>query len=170
MRTFIYKRTHKGDPDSQGWFGNEDCMGSLRSCEFDAVVGIGGICELAKVQGISRKLNWIGVGPRKRAQNGKRGPFVAFEHFVLFEDRGIDFSTIAPRLARRLLFAKAARFLFSDGFNRTERAELSRILKLAQDAPPSAERYVGRRRQDGGNCRHCERTRSACVPEQNKYC
>jgi hypothetical protein len=48
MRTFIYKRTHQGDPDNQGWFGIQDCMGSLRRRDFDAVIGVGGISDWAK--------------------------------------------------------------------------------------------------------------------------
>jgi hypothetical protein len=142
VRTFIYKRTHKRDPDSWGRFGIEDCMGSLRSCEFDAVIGIGGICAWARAEGISRKLNWIGIGPKKHSFSGMRGPLVTFDHFLLFEEDGVDFHTLAPTLARRLYFAKAARFVFSDGFNRTEKAEVNRILRLAKSAPPSATRYT----------------------------
>lgn len=43
MRTLIYKRTHPGDPDETGRFGIHDCMGKVRSWQFDAVVGEGGI-------------------------------------------------------------------------------------------------------------------------------
>jgi hypothetical protein len=156
MRTFVYKRTHKGDPDSQGRFGIEDCMGSLRGCDFDAVIGIGGICSRARAEGISRKLNWIGIDPRKQTVAGKRGPLITFDHFLLFEEDGIDFRAIAPVLTRRLLFATAARFLFSDGFNMTEQAEVNCILRLAKNAPPSAGRYsVSEKRS--GNCgsKHC---------------
>lgn len=149
MRTFVYKRTHKRDPDNKGRFGIEDCMGSLRSCEFDAVIGIGGICAWARAEGISRKLNWVGVGPRKQRLTGKRGPLVTFDHFLLFEEDGIDFHAIAPVLARRLLSAKAARFLFSDGFGKTEQAEVNRILRLAKNAPPSAERHTVRNKRSG---------------------
>ena len=156
MRTFIYKRTHKRDPDSQGRFGIQDCMGSLRTCDFDAVIGIGGICAWARAEGISRKLNWIGIGPRKQPLSGKRGPLVTFDHFLLFEEDGVDFHTIAPTLARRLYFAKAARFVFSDSFNRTEKAEVNRILRLAKSAPPSEKRYTVYER-NSANCssKHC---------------
>jgi len=151
MRTFVYKRTHKGDPDRRGRFGIEDCMGSLRSCDFDAVIGIGGICARARAEGISRKLNWIGIGPRRRRVAGKRGPLVTFDHFLLFEEHGIDFRGLAPALARRLLFATAARFLFSDGFNETEEAEVNCILQLAKNAPPSRGHYTASERRSG-NC------------------
>jgi hypothetical protein len=146
MRTFVYKRTHKGDPDSQGRFGIEDCMGRLRRCDFDAVIGIGGICTWARDRGISRKVNWIGIGPRKKTLPRRRGPLVTFDHFVLLEEKGADFQEIAPTLAARLYLPKAARFLFSDDFNENEKAEVSRILSLAEAAPPSTGRHNGRRR------------------------
>jgi hypothetical protein len=156
MRTFVYKRTHKRDPDSQGRFGIEDCMGSLRKCDFDAVIGIGGIGAWARKEGISRKLTWIGIGARKQPLSAGRGPLLTFDHFLLLEENGVDFASIAPALARRLLHAKAARFLFSDGLNKTEQAEVRRILKLARGAPPSVERYIGRQKRSG-NCaaEHC---------------
>jgi hypothetical protein len=160
MRTFIYKRTHQGDPDSQGWFGNEDCMGSLRSCNFNAVIGIGGICDWAERQGISRKLNWIGIGPTKHPHTDRRGPVVTFKHFLLFEDDGIDFHAIAPALAGRLLRPKAARFLFSDDFNKIEQEEVNRILKLAKAAPSSAKHYRVRKRNNG----HCVSKRCKVNP------
>jgi tetratricopeptide (TPR) repeat protein len=59
-------------------------------------------------------------------------------------------------LARRLYFAKAARFAFSDSFNRTEKAEVNRILRLAKSAPPSEKRYTVHQR-NSANCssKHC---------------
>ena len=35
----IYKRTHTGDPDKNGIFGINNCMGSVRDWEFYAVIG-----------------------------------------------------------------------------------------------------------------------------------
>lgn len=144
MRTFLYKRTHKGDPDTKGCFGVEDCMGGLRNCEFDAVIGIGGICRWARDEGISRKINWIGIGPTKKPRNRFRGPLVTFDHFLIFEEKGQDFGRLAPTLAGRLYHRKAPRFLFSDGFNRSERAEVRKILRLAKAAPPSTGRRYQR--------------------------
>jgi hypothetical protein len=43
VRVFIHEPTHNGDPDRNGWFGVEDCMGSVRNREFDAVIGIDSI-------------------------------------------------------------------------------------------------------------------------------
>jgi hypothetical protein len=42
MRGLIYKRTHDDDPED-GVFGVYDCMTSVRSWNFDAVIGVGGI-------------------------------------------------------------------------------------------------------------------------------
>jgi hypothetical protein len=43
MRILVYKRTHKDDPNADRCFGAYDCMGTLRDCEYDAVIGVGGI-------------------------------------------------------------------------------------------------------------------------------
>lgn len=125
VRTLIYKRTHKGDPRKEGCFGVKDCMGKLRGCDFDAAIGVGGIGSLARAQNIDRRLNWVGIGRRKRASiDGMRGPLVTFNHFVLFEENGRDLEDIAPRLARRLLSRWGPRFVFSDKLNKAERFSL----------------------------------------------
>src|SRR5215469_6855836 len=156
VRTFIYKRTHRGDPSPQGHFGNEDCMGKLRNCSFDAVIGIGGIGWLARSQGINSKLNWIGIGPKRFYVSDRRGPIVGFDHFVLFEENGEEFHGLAPTLAGRMLTAKGPRFLFSDRFNDAELKEVSRILKLAKTAPPS-RRYNPAKGVKGCESRGCDR-------------
>ena len=51
MQTLIYKRTHKGDPDKQGRFGIHDCMGRVRSRDFDAVIGMRHHPEVCPVHG-----------------------------------------------------------------------------------------------------------------------
>lgn len=40
MKILTYKRTHTGDPDNSGHFGISDCMGVVRSYEYDAVLGL----------------------------------------------------------------------------------------------------------------------------------
>jgi len=137
MRVFIYKRTHKGDPNTQGHFGVEDCMGRLRDCSYDAVIGIGGISNWAESEQISMKVNWVGIGPRKVPQPRQRGPIILFDHFRIFEERGKELISIAPLLARRLLHPKAPRFVFSPRLSSSEQSEVNRILTEAQDAPPS---------------------------------
>ena len=57
MRTLIYKRTHIGDPDATGCFGIRDCMGSVRSHDFNAVIGVGGIGREPESYGIAGKVN-----------------------------------------------------------------------------------------------------------------
>jgi hypothetical protein len=107
IRTLVYKRTHKGDPDAHGRFGIEDCMGSVRQRDFDAVIGVGGISSWPRAQGIDGKVNWVGIGPRKTPLAGGRGPLVTFERFVLFEEAGPDFGSMAPMLAKRMLSRNA---------------------------------------------------------------
>jgi hypothetical protein len=134
MRTLVYKRTHKGDPGPAGWFGIHDCMGSVKDWNFDAVIGIGGIGDEPTSHEIDGKVTWIGVGARKVPVPG-RGPLVGFEHFVLFDEKGTDFRTVAPTLAHHI-YSKNVRTLLS--FNDQEQAEVNRILELARSAPPSA--------------------------------
>lgn len=134
MRILIYKRTHIGDPDQTGWFGINDCMGQVRSYKFDAVIAVGGIDRKAKSQGISRKVNWIGVGPGKEQVPGGRGPVVGFEHFILFNERGKYLSEIAPTLANRL-YSTTTRVLIN--LNKEEQKEATRILEMVQNEPPS---------------------------------
>jgi hypothetical protein len=134
VRILVYKRTHKGDPDSSGCFGAEDCMGKVRGYDFDAVIGVGGISRMPTAQGIGGKVNWIGIGSRKGLIEG-RGPLVTFDHFVLYEEKGQDFRKMAPTLARRM-YSKNARVLFN--FSEAEQAEVDRLLRLAKTAPPSA--------------------------------
>lgn len=79
MRILIYKRTHVGDPNTEGEFGNEDCMGSVRSFPFDAVIGVGGISRQPLEQRLARKINWVGRNPRKSwRSNYARAPILTF--------------------------------------------------------------------------------------------
>ena len=112
-------------------------MGRVRRLPFDAVIGIGGISAEPISEGIAGKINWIGIGARTTPCNGMRGPLVTFDHFLLFEEKGREFEKIAPALAQRLYTRRAPRFVFKN-LNPTEQAEIRRILKMAEDAPPSA--------------------------------
>ena len=165
MRVLVYKRTHRGDPDSQGWFGCDDCMGKVRSYHFDAVIGIGGICALARAHGISQKLNWVGTGARKQ-RIYERGHLVTFRHFAFFEESNLTFHALAPTLATRLLNAKGPRFLFSDRFNDVEWREVNEVLALAESAPASALRYKATKGKNNhrcscGSCPRCVSSRGA---------
>jgi hypothetical protein len=150
MRTLVYKRTHKGDPDERGLFGINDCMGKDRDWDFVNVIGVGGIGRQPESQGISGKLNWIGLGATKEPLIGADGPLVRFDHFVLWDDEGQELREIAPRLARHM-YSRNVRVMLN--FTDTEQQELDRILKTAENAPPSFRGPVPR------ICRRC----SICI-------
>jgi hypothetical protein len=142
MRTLIYKRTHPGDPDAEGRFGIHDCMGQVRMWGFEAVIGVGGVGAEPESHGLARKVNWIGIGPRRRAAAGKRGPVVTFDHFRFFGSDGPSFLELAPQIADRM-YSKNVRVLM-DRLNRRERGELEKLLALAKDSPPSPADGPGR--------------------------
>lgn len=98
MRILIYKRTHKGDPDDKGIFGNQDCMGRIRNWNYDAVIGIGGKTTFKGDENIKFKINWIGLEPKRFNSESKRGDYVAFSHFALFEEKGKEIRSYYPRL------------------------------------------------------------------------
>jgi hypothetical protein len=135
MRTLVYKRTHHGDPDEQGVFGIHDCMGQVRGWNFEAVIGVGGLGPEPRSHGLDGKVNWIGIGPHKRAVAEKRGPLVVFDHFVFYGSSGPDFETLAPVLAERI-YSKNVRVAMN-GLSATEQAEVERILRRAKGAPAS---------------------------------
>jgi hypothetical protein len=136
IRTLIYKRTHPGDPDRHGRFGIEDCMGQVRTWDFGAVIGVGGIGAEPRFHGLDRKVNWIGIGPH-RIGTARRGPVLTFDRFRLFESEGPSFSELAPRLAARI-YSRNVRVVID--LDDEERREVERILALATDAGPSAIR------------------------------
>jgi hypothetical protein len=135
MRTLVYKRTHVGDPNAEGCFGIEDCMGRVRPYEFDSVIGVGGISGQPRSQNIAGKINWIGLGARKKTLENRRAPIVTFQHFVLYEQEGENLRDIAPVLARRLL-SRNARVVLN--FTAEEQREVNKILSMAKNAPRSA--------------------------------
>jgi hypothetical protein len=134
MKTLVYKRTHNGDPDAEGRFGIHDCMGQVRGYGFDAVIGVGGVGDEPEAWGIAGKLNWIGIGPHK-AEVGKRGPLVTFDHFLQFGSEAPEFLTLAPKLASRM-YANNVRLVMNK-VDADERREIAAILERAKTAPPS---------------------------------
>lgn len=142
LRTLVYKRTHKGDPDEAGRWGIRDCMGRIRDFEYNAVIGIGGLGQEAVAEGIDGQVNWIGIGPRKKSASGKRGSLVTFERFILFHDGGPDFRTEAPALAKRMYAKHGPRFLL-DSFSSDEQAELRRLLALVPKSSSEGTRKQG---------------------------
>ena len=110
-------------------------MGRVRAYDFDSVIGVGGKSTQPRSQGIAEKLNWIGLGARKKTANNRKAPVVIFKHFILYEDKGEPIEDIAPALAKRLL-SRNARVLMN--FTQAEQKEINKILDMAKDAPRSA--------------------------------
>ena len=153
MRTLVYKRTHKGDPDETGCFGIYDCMGDIRSWDFEAVIGIGGMGPEAKSEGIDRKINWIGTGARRTPSScGPSRPLITFDHFILWDAEGEELRDTAPSLAGRMYSPHAPRFVLY-GFNGLELKEISRLLAMAKNARPSTK--SARHYRADAKCRSC---------------
>lgn len=127
----VYKRTHPGDPDEFGCFGAQDCMGTVRSRDYDAVIGIGGISAEPVSYGIARKLNWVGIGPKKESMFWGRGPVVWFDQFLLLEERGPLLSRVAPLLANHM-YNTNRRHVMSAKLSIRIQKEIEKILDLAR--------------------------------------
>ena len=131
MRILTYKRTHTGDPNVNGLFGINNYMGRVRNYDFDAVIGVGGIGHEPKTHKIDRKINWIGITPKRRILNGTTGSVVEFEYFLLLEEYGPLLSSLAPSLAKRM-YDKNVRLLLRS-YSTTEKKEAEIILKWSKN-------------------------------------
>lgn len=131
----IYRRTHTGDPDERGIFGCNDCMKSVRSWEYDAVIGIGGLRPDSDSKDIRCKLNWIGRVPTRTPENSNE-PLVTFAKFVLWDGKGTLLSECAPKLYKYMFeqgrIPRAGKY-FPDEIYK----EVLQLLKLADNAKPS---------------------------------
>lgn len=132
----IYKRTHKGDPDSQGIFGINNCMGQVRNWNFDAVIGMGGKSSYKGDEGIKEKVNWIGIGASKNTVLGKP-PIIIFKKFCLFEEHGCLVQDIAPNLYKYMYTDYHIRVVKSTSLDQTMYEEVLKILELANKCPAS---------------------------------
>lgn len=132
MRVLTYKRTHTGDPDSNGVFGVYDCMGRVRDLNYDAVIGVGGVGAEARSHAIDGKITWVGVHPSKRRGTSTANSIVTFQCFVLFDAGGPLLGALAPSLARRI-YAGKVRYLLT-GYAPNEQAEAEEIVKWALEA------------------------------------
>lgn len=151
MRTLIYKRTHCGDPDPEGRFGINTCMGKVRTWLFEAVIGVGGIS--AKPKSLVRKVNWIGIGAQPSGKFDKRGdPIITFKKFLLFSPEGgepaKELRELAPALAARL-YKDSKHFLMND-LSLVEQGEVDKILALAKDADRSSAEVASPVTTSGG--------------------
>lgn len=135
MRVLIYKRTHKGDPDSDGIFGVRDCMGSVRNWKYDAVIGIGGKSPWKQDVDIKYKINWIGLEP-KRIVPTERGDRVVFAHFELYEEKGKSIKDNFPNLFE-YMYGNKKRFDMSFDMPENVLIEVMEILKSVKNSAPS---------------------------------
>lgn len=161
MRILTYKRTHIGDPDSSGRFGINDCMGRIRSLQYDAVIGVGGKGAEPRMFGIDGKITWIGLGPKRRDGGPhRRAEVVTFEHFILFDERGPQLHDLAPALAKKMYSGR--RFVLNS-YSDEEKAEALAIVQWAKDQPVK----VGLRSSPALR-RVCRKSR--CVTPKKKRC
>ena len=159
----IYRRTHTGDPDERGIFGCNECMKSVRSWDYDAVIGIGGIRPEHDDKGIARKINWIGREPKRDYSLSSSEPLVTFEKFIIWDDKGTLLSKCAPKLNKYMFeegrIPRIGKY-FPDDINN----EVLQLLKLADGAPPSkggsadfkSKSSCKPRRQPANNSRSCK--------------
>jgi len=163
MRTLIYKRTHSGDPDpSSGVFGNNDCMGSVKGWQYDAVIGIGGIGPEPRRKGIGGKLTWVGIGPHKVFDNPSkpRNPKVSFDHFWYLGEGGPLIEALYPALAQRM-YEKNVRVLVhcSQATWRGCQVDLNReVLKILKRAKAASSSPGLRGRKAGHPVAACRKS------------
>jgi len=136
MRVLIYKRTHKGDPDNKGVFGNQDCMGRIRNWNYDAVIGIGGKTTFKGDEDIKYKINWIGLKPQRFSADSKRGDYVAFSHFALFEEKGKKIAVHYPKLFE-YMYSSRKRFDMTSTLPEGVSKEVEEILEYVKSCPAS---------------------------------
>lgn len=128
----IYKRTHIGDPDKNGIFGINNCMGNVRDWEFDAVIGVGGIAPWKGNEDIAKKINWIGIGANKSKVERYKNSVISFEKFYLFDEKGILLENIAPKLAH-YMYSNNIRIVKSTSLNEEEIVEVKNILETTKN-------------------------------------
>jgi hypothetical protein len=161
----MYKRTHVGDPDEQGRFGINDCMGKVRAFRYDAVIGVGGIGYEPRRHGIDRKITWVGIGPRWNYRiSGYRAVIVKFEHFILLDRDGPLLHSMAPNLACRLY--SGGRYLL-DAYSETEKIEAHAIIEWAKGI---ASRHSGKPRSTHAECDFQHRCRNPPNPSLLQVC
>jgi len=136
MKIFIYKRTHKHDPDENGVFGNQDCMGRLRNGDYDAVIGIGGLSPWPDHIDIMGKINWVGLERKKNPAPKKRGDEIVFSHFKLYEEKGKDIQQNYPNFYK-YIYGSRCRFVKKSDFPAEVQKELDQIINSIKKCPPS---------------------------------
>ena len=136
-RVLIYRRTHVGDPCECGIFGVHNCMKSRRSWRYDAVIGVGGVGQMAESEGIARRLTWAGISPHRRLPLA-RCPVVTFDHFCLMDGQGPWLSECAPLLARNMFEEGGIpRSAMSDSRPPAIQDEIDALICRHMSCPPS---------------------------------
>lgn len=137
MKVLIYKRTHKGDPDEEGIFGIQDCMGRVRNWDYEAVIGIGGKTSWKGDEGIKCRINWIGLGPKRITPHPNRGiNQIVFSNFELYEENGEDIAENYPNLFK-YMYDSRKRFDMSSELPENVFEEIHKILNSIKDSPAS---------------------------------
>ena len=149
MKILTYKRTHVGDP-RQGKFGVDDCMKRVRSYDYEAVIGIGGIKPWSGSENIAQKITWIGVGKHEEPTTKESGfPVISFDKFILMDENGPLLAAYAPQLAKRMYTHPAPRFILNrEAYSDAEYKEAEGIVKKAiagyfAKYEPSSKAYGG---------------------------
>ena len=135
MKIGVYKRTHAGDPCICGIFGANDCMGSQRRRNYEAVLGIGGSTAPSGMVG---RLTWVGIRPSKWEDPSKRGPLVTFDHFCLMDSDGPKLAECAPTLWDEVKNIRRG-IKSSEGLTQTAQTELHTLINEYQKCPPSSD-------------------------------
>jgi hypothetical protein len=156
LRILTYKRTHIGDPDNQGRFGIYNCMGRVRKYGFDDVIGVGGIGPEPKRFGIDRKINWVGINPKRKHKNS----IITFENFLLLDEHGPLLEKLAPNLSKRM-YVKGARILLDD-YTKVERSEAMAILKWSLKQKSKIKNTSLSKRGCHSRCRPISKRRTSC--------
>lgn len=150
VNTWIYKRTHTGDPNESGTFGCSNCMGEMRGYNYDSVIGVGGKNPWKRDQDIALKINWIGLGPTKR-NKAEKGLQVTFKHFRLNAGSGPDLKAIAPKLFKYMFQDKNRRQVMAKNCPKNVQKEITKILNLAKKYPKS--KGASSKNESRGKCK-----------------
>jgi hypothetical protein len=163
----VYRRTHKGDPNSDGIFGCHGCMKSVRDWDYQAVIGIGGTKPDSGHEGIKERITWIGIGPKKAEPTNEDfdygGNLITFDNFLLLDENGPkvnkdNFANLYNYMFVNRKIPRAGKY-FED---KVIYPELKKILKLAEGAPPSPARNISpQSKSTGSKCASTNATRTS---------
>lgn len=157
LKVLVYRRTHTADPCQCGVFGIRDCMGKVRSWEYDAVIGIGGITAKGNM---AYKLTWVGLNAHKQdsltvgydkkckyrkckkanMKNQLRGPLVIFDHFCFMNNEGPMLCDCAPQLHHHMFTnGKIPRYALLTPLDYPQNIwqEVANLVNTYRNCPPS---------------------------------